>query len=124
KHKTFGQWVDLIVADGMAYLAVCIAIRTGDFVLREAALRRIAPLFLGYNKHLYHALCIRHLADVAMLSPAERLFMSETFSLSLSSVPGKNTALDEIQEMTMNKDFQAAATGTALRYLQRLGLTL
>lgn len=50
--------MDLIVADGMAYLAVYIAIRTGDFVLREAALRRIAPLFLGYNKHLFTTRCV------------------------------------------------------------------
>ncbi|CAB1121562.1 unnamed protein product [Ectocarpus sp. CCAP 1310/34] len=124
KHKTFGQWADFLLSDGMAYLAVYIGIRTGDFDLREAAIRKIAPLFLGYNKNLCHALCIQHLADIARLSPAERLFISETFSLSRSGKPGKNTGLDEIQEMTMNKDIKQAATGTDVRYLQRLNLTL
>ncbi|CAB1096161.1 unnamed protein product [Ectocarpus sp. CCAP 1310/34] len=58
------------------------------------------------------------------MSPAERSFMSETFSLSLSGTPGKNTGLDEIQEMTMNKEYKGAATGTEIGYLQKLGLTL
>ncbi|CAN0339253.1 unnamed protein product, partial [Ectocarpus sp. 6 AP-2014] len=115
KHKTFGQWAEVLLNDGMAYLAVYIAIRTGDFDLREVAIRRIAPLFLGYNKNLYHALCIQHLADIARLSPEQRLFMCETFSLSLSGRPGKNVGLDEIQEMTMNKDIKQAAKGTDVR---------
>ncbi|CAM9840685.1 unnamed protein product, partial [Pylaiella littoralis] len=116
--------MQMLLVDGMAYLALYIGIRTGDFDLREAALRRIAPLFLGYNKYKYHNLCIDHLADIARMSPAERSFMSETFSLSLSGIPGKNTGLDEIQEMTMNKEFKGAATGTEIGYLQKLGLTL
>ncbi|CAB1118657.1 unnamed protein product [Ectocarpus sp. CCAP 1310/34] len=120
KHKTCGQWVEMLLVDGMAYLALYI----GDFDLREAALRKIAPLFLGYNKYKYHDSCIKHLADICRMSPTERSFMSKTFSLSLSGVPGKNTSLDEIQEMTMNKDFKGAATGTDIRYLQKLGLTL
>lgn len=123
-HKTFGQWVQLLLNDGMAYLAVYTSIRVGDFELREAAIRRIAPLFLGYNKNLYHALCIRHLADIAKLLPSERKFMSETFSLSLSGNPGKNVGLDEIQEMTMNKQIKQHAYGTRPRYLQRKTQTL
>lgn len=123
-HKTFGQWVQLLLNDGMAYLAVYTSIRVGDFELREAAIRRIAPLFLGYNKNLYHALCIRHLADIAKLLPSERKFMSEIFSLSLSGNPGKNMGLDEIQETTMNKQVKQHAYGTRPRYLQRKAQTL
>ncbi|CAB1099833.1 unnamed protein product [Ectocarpus sp. CCAP 1310/34] len=124
KHKTFGQWADLLLSDGMAYLAVYIGIRTEDFDLREAAIRKIAPLFLGYNKNLYHALCIQYLADIARLSPAERLFISETFSLSLSEKLSNNSGLGEIQKMIMTKDIKQAPTGTDVRHLQRLTLTL
>lgn len=106
------------------HLGIASGIRTGDFDLREAALRKIARLFLGYNKYKYHDLCIKHLADICRMSPTERFFMSEAFSLSLSGLPGKNTGLDEIQEMTMNKDFKGVATGTDIRYLQKLGLKL
>ncbi|CAB1112218.1 unnamed protein product [Ectocarpus sp. CCAP 1310/34] len=124
KHKTFGQWAELLLDDGMAYLAVYISIRVGDFDLREAAIRQIAPLFLDYNKNLYHALTIQHLADIANLRPSEREFLRGMFSLSLAGNPGKNVGLDEIQEMTMNKEIKQAAHGTDVRYLQRLALTL
>ena len=62
RHKTFGQWVEFLLVDGMAYLALYTSIRVGDFELREAAVRTIASLFLGYNKNPCHALCIQHLA--------------------------------------------------------------
>lgn len=50
--------------------------------------------------------------------------MSAMFSLSLSGNPGKNSGLDEIQEMTMNKQIKQHAYGTRPRYLQRKTQTL
>ena len=51
RHNTFGQWVEfLFLVDGMTYLALYTGIRVGDFELREAAIRSVVPLFLGYNQ--------------------------------------------------------------------------
>ncbi|CAM9937782.1 unnamed protein product, partial [Ectocarpus sp. 13 AM-2016] len=105
-HKTFGQWVDVLLRDGMGYLALYTSMRIGDFELREVALRQTAPLFLAYGKNLYHDLCIRHLADIASLTTEERRFAEDVFSLSLVGNEGKNVGLDEIQEMTFNKDLK------------------
>ncbi|CAB1097954.1 unnamed protein product [Ectocarpus sp. CCAP 1310/34] len=66
----------------------------------------------------------KHKTHGQWMNDAEVEFTRETFSLSLAGIPGKNTGLDEIQEMTMNKEFKQAATGTDIAYLQRLCLTL
>eukprot|EP00904_Undaria_pinnatifida_P006510 jgi/Undpi1/298/HiC_scaffold_1.g00294.m1 len=108
----------------MAYLALYNTLKTGDFELYEAALRIISPLFLGYNKNLYHALCVQHLADITRLRPSEHAFISDVFSLSLNENVGKNVGLDEIQEMTMNKDIKISATGADVQYFTELGLTV
>lgn len=38
-HKIFGQWMELLLEDGMRYLALHVAIRRGDVELRESAIR-------------------------------------------------------------------------------------
>lgn len=124
KHKTFGCWVDLLLRDGMAYLALYVGIRVGDFELRESAIRTIAPLFLGYNKNLYHDLCITHLADIARLSDNERAFVIAIFSLSLKGNIGKNMGMDEIQETTFNLNLKVNANRVDFDYLSRLSAIL
>lgn len=124
KHKTFGCWVNLLLLDGMAYLALYIGIIVGDFDLREAAIRTIAPLFLGYNKNLYHDLCITHLADIARLSENERAFVVDVCSLSLKGNIGKNHGMDEIQETTFNLSLKTNATRVDFDYLSKLSVTL
>ncbi|CAN0122949.1 unnamed protein product, partial [Pylaiella littoralis] len=123
-HKTFGCWVDLLLRDGMAYLALYVGIRVGDFELRESAIRTIAPLFLGYNKNLYHDLCITHLADIARLSDNERAFVIAIFSLSLKGNIGKNMGMDEIQETTFNLNLKVNANRVDFDYLSRLSAIL
>lgn len=123
-HKTFRQWVDLLLRDGKAYLALYTGMRVvGEFELREVALRQIAPLFLGYGKTLYHDLCIQHLADIAAMTAEERSFASDVFSLSLVGHEGKNVGLEEIQEMTFNKDLKTTASSTEVNYLEKTALT-
>lgn len=124
RHSTFGQWVEFLLVDGMAYLALYTGIRVGDFELREAAIRSVAPLFLGYNKNLYHTLCIQHLADIARMLPNERAFAHEIFSLSLAGRVGKNVGLDEIQEMMMNKDIKSTANRPDAEYIKLMALRL
>lgn len=96
----------------------------GDFELREAAIRMVGPLFLAYNKNLYHALCIHHLVDIARLSENERAFATAITSLSLKGNVGKNSGLDEIQEMTFNLYIKVMATRLNIDYLSSLSLTL
>ncbi|CAN0391316.1 unnamed protein product [Pylaiella littoralis] len=108
----------------MAYLALYTSIRVGDFELREAAIQMVGPLFLAYNKNLYHALCIHHLVDMARLSENELAFATAITSLSLKGNVGKNSGLDEIQEITFNLYMKVMATRLNIDYLSSLSPTL
>ena len=65
EHQTFKLWAQFLLEDYPAYLALRTGLRTGDFKLRLAALRRIAPVFCGYGKDRYQWLVSVHLADMA-----------------------------------------------------------
>lgn len=124
EHKSFGVFTRFLLDDGMAYLSLYVSIRIGDFDLREAALRQIAPLFLVNGKDKYHELAMQHLRELAGMTPSQRTFASQIFSLSLAGNAAKNQGLDEIQETMMNREIKTSANRGDVRYLQTLAWTL
>lgn len=55
--------------------------RAGDWELRAAVIRLIAPYLLCYCKSLYHDLSLTDLDGIERLSAAERGHIGERFSL-------------------------------------------
>lgn len=54
EHKTCKLWAQFLLEDFPAFMALRTALRVDNFMLRLAALRRLAPLFGGYGKDRYH----------------------------------------------------------------------
>lgn len=104
ENKTFGMWAKFLMEDSLAYLSLYLSVRIGDLDLRQAEEREIGPLFLAYGNNLYHDLTKRDLRAFACMTAPERRFAGDLFSISLKGNVGKNRALDEIQETTMNKE--------------------
>lgn len=84
--------------DGMAHLALHVAIRTGDFELREAVIHHLAYELTGYVSIKYNQQCMMHPSDFAKRSSSERTFVASEFSLSTSGIERKNVDLDEVQK--------------------------
>ena len=61
------------IDDFSAYVAMYIAIRTGDWTLRLAAIKMMVCRFVRLGAMLYKWLSTRHLADLASTYPEEIL---------------------------------------------------
>ena len=97
KRLSFGG--QFLLEDHTAYLALRTTLRTGDFKLRLAALRRLAPVFCGYGKDRYQWLVSVHLADMAKMTDNDFKALSYLFSTSLGGNAFTRVGLDEKQEV-------------------------
>ena len=87
EHHTFGMWLDFLVKDFPAYTAFRTAVRTGDFKLRMAAFRRLAPLFCITGKDRYQSLAAHRLFDLAAMPDSDLRVLSEIFSVGVGDDP-------------------------------------
>ncbi|CAB1098858.1 unnamed protein product [Ectocarpus sp. CCAP 1310/34] len=99
KHKTFALWEQFLLHDFPAYVTFRTALRTGDFMLRLDALRRIAPIFYITGKDRYQFLVVDHLAEMSTMSESDLKVIAELFSVSLSKDACARLGLDERQEV-------------------------
>ena len=107
---TFKYWSDFVLVDCCAYIQLYLAIRSGNWSLRVAAIKKMAPLFTVFDQDIYMKLIPSHLLDISQHYPKEILacFMSGGFTVSLTGEPWNNVALDEAHEMKINKDLKLA----------------
>ena len=87
-----------------AYVALVIAIRNGDWHLRCAAIRGLAPIFFVMNKPKYQVLIREAIEDFKLLPKAviDDFVEHGSFTVSLKGNPGCNQALDEVHESYAN----------------------
>ncbi|CAM9957843.1 unnamed protein product, partial [Pylaiella littoralis] len=97
EHKTFCLRKQFLLPDYPAYLTFRVALRTGDFMLRLDALRRIAPNLFMVGKDRYQVLLIDHLTEMARMSKSDLKVMSELFSVNLGKDAYARIGLDERQ---------------------------
>lgn len=89
-------------------MAFRTAFRTGDFMLRLAAIRRIAPIFHITGKDRHQFLVADHLAEMARMSESDMKVMCELFSVSLSDDAWARLALDEREGGVEGSDEEAS----------------
>ena len=121
---TYKYWSDFVLVDCCAYIQLYLAIRSGNWSLRVAAIKQMAPLFTVFDQDIYMKLIPSHLLDIAQHYPSEILacFMSGGFTVSLNGEPLNNVALDEAHEKKINKDLKSAIVRPTADYLQKLSL--
>ena len=118
-HKTFKLWTQFILQDYPAYMALRIAVRTGNFKLRLAALRRIAPIFCGHGKARYQWLLAVHLSHMARMTDEDMEALSHLFSTPLTGNAYARVALDERQEFA-NKLYKGSTTKITVPFVSKL----
>ncbi|CAN0376216.1 unnamed protein product, partial [Laminaria digitata] len=118
-HKTFAIWEQFLLHDYPAYMAFRSALRTGDFMLRLDALRRIAPIFCITGEDRYQFLCADHLQEMARLSPSDQKVVAELFSVYLGFDAHARLGLDERQEVA-NRLFKTVTKKISSSVLPKL----
>jgi hypothetical protein len=103
KSNTFAFWDTFIHLDMMAYLGFYIAIRSRNWELRNASLKKLACLFHAFDKQNYLRMIPYHLADLQTFpSDVIDFFSQGCFSVSVSGDKFYSVALDEAHEMEIN----------------------
>ena len=105
KNPTLQFWYQFIFEDCLAYIGLFLAIRTGDWNLRLASIKLMAPLFIAFDRPKYAKLIPQHLED--MLSIPEtilRHIQQGGFTVSILGRPCHSIAIDEAHEMCINRE--------------------
>lgn len=87
-----------------AYIGYYVAIRTGNWALRNGCLDFLAVMFFAYNRPKYEDIVTRALLSRVML-PAKLLEQYEQgeWTVSLKGRTGANLAVDEAHECMINR---------------------
>lgn len=122
EHKTFALWKQFLLHDFPAYMTFRTALRTGDFMLRLDALRRIAPIFYITGKDRYQFLVVDHLAEMSRMSESGLKVMAELFSVSLIKDACARLGLDERQEVA-NRMYKTLTKRISPSFIHKLAPT-
>ncbi|CAM9756467.1 unnamed protein product, partial [Pylaiella littoralis] len=98
-HRTFDLWAQFLLHDYPAYMTFRVALRTGNFLLRLDALRRIAEIFFITEKDRFQMLLLDHFTEMARMSPSDTKVMAELFFVALGKDAQARIGLDERQEV-------------------------
>ncbi len=104
QDETWRFWIQFVLEDAMAYVGLFLAVRSGDWYLRMASLKLMAPVFTAFDHTNYQKLISQHLADVlCMPSALVTAFQQGAFVVSISGKTWHSVAIDEAHEMLINK---------------------
>ena len=62
--STWRFWAQFVFQDAAAYVGLFLAIRSGDWYLRTACIKQMAPVFTAFDHANYQKLISRHLVDL------------------------------------------------------------
>lgn len=87
-----------------AYIGYYIAIRKGDWTLRNSCLDKLGIMFFAYARPKYEDIVGKALVAKVMLPrPVVLMFEQGDWTVSLQGKAGANLALDEALEMCVNR---------------------
>ena len=114
-------WIQFVFKDALAYIGLYLAIRSGNWLLRLASIKLMAPVFCAFDHHTYKKLIAQHLADVYSL-PEEVLSALQEggFAVSLSGSAWHSVSLDEAHEMKINKECKTSIVHPSKEYINKV----
>ena len=105
----------------MAYTGLFVSIRSGDWSLRMASAKKMAPLFTAFDHLMYQKLISQHIADVITLPLVDlTMFQQGAFVVSITGRPWHSVGIDEAHEMLINKQCKMSIVGPSKDYINRI----
>ncbi len=116
-------WSNFVKSSCFSYIALFCAIRSGNWDLRLASIKRMVPVFTAYDRPTYRKVLLQHLADCILL-PAYILkdLKRGGFSVSITGRPWHSVGLDEAHEMLINKDCKQSVIHPTKEFVSRQSL--
>ncbi|GAQ92684.1 hypothetical protein KFL_010930030 [Klebsormidium nitens] len=108
--KTWRFWWDYVHQEGLAYVSLFLAIRTGNWNLKMAVYVKLAPLVRSQDRTHYQQLVPIHLADMqAWPSYVVRALANGAWVANLSGRPHVCLGKDECHECLVNLNVKGAS---------------
>ena len=109
KDDTWNFWREFIRTSMLPYLGLYLSMHSGNWELRLASLKMMAPIFNAFDRSYYINIIPNHLAEMRCI-PQSLLdhFKNGAFVASIKGNIWSSVALDESHEMCINKDVKAA----------------
>ncbi len=118
-------WSQFVFRDGMAYISLFLAIRSGDWHLRIASLKEMVPVFTAFDHPTYQKLISHHIADLLELPDSIMVMLSQgAFVINIMGREWHSVAIDEGHEMLINKQCKNAVVKPSEDYMKRMATYL
>ena len=119
--KIWKFWVQFVFVDAMAYVGLFLAIRSGDWELRVASMKLMAPVFTSFNHQIYQKLIAQHVADILCMPPSILgMFQQGGFVISICGRAWHSVGIDEAHEMLINKGCKTSIVRPHPDYINRI----
>ena len=123
KYPNWKFWNDFVSLNTFAYIALFASIRSGNWNLRLASIKLIAPVFSAFYRRTYRKLLPQHLADCLLLpSEIQEQFTQGRFVVSITGRSWYSVGFDEAYEMLINKDSKSAVIHPNKEFISRKAL--
>ncbi len=107
--------------DAMTYVGLFLSIRSGDWHLRMASMKQMAPVFTAFDHPNYQKLIGRHLADVlCMPTQVLTMFKQGAFVASVSGRAWHSIGIDEAHKMLINRACKTSIMRPNPDYINRI----
>lgn len=121
QDATWRFWIQCVFDDLLAYVGLYLAMRSGDWCLRTASIKKMAPTFTAFNHYHYTELIGSHIADLlALPENISTQFQQGAFVASISGTPWHSVAIDECHETMINKSCKMAIVRPTEEYINRV----
>ena len=119
--STWRFWIQFVFQDIAAYMGLFLAIRSGDWYLRTACVKQMAPVFTAFDHANYRKLISRHLADMlTMPDSVLAMFQQGAFVVSVTGRTWHSVAIDEGHEMLINKSCKMSIVRPSPDHINRI----
>ena len=120
KYDTWHFWSQFVFEDSFAYISLYLAMRSGQWDLRMAAIKSMAALFTAFDRPNYQKLIPQHIVGLLTI-PNDLLSQLSHggFTVSIRGRPGHSVGIDEAHEMCVNKDCKEYITRPSADYINR-----
>ena len=119
--KTWRFWIQFMFQDMPAYIGLFLAIRGGDWSLRMACIKQMAPVFSAFDHFNYRKLISRHLADVLTMPQSVLTMLQQGgFVVSITGKAWHSVGIDESHEMLINKSCKMSIVRPSPDYINRI----
>ena len=120
QSQTLQFWCQFLFQDCLAYIALFLAIRSGDWELRVAAMKLMVPLFTSFDRPKYSKLIPHHFLEMYRLPTAVLAHLKKGgFTVSILGRPCHSIGIDEAHEMCINKECKEFITRPSGDYMSR-----